>query len=469
MTQRREAAPAPGLLEAFAQEFDRLLTKWNQREGFRRYLEGLLLPAERNKTLTGLANTTPGAGAQEARAQSLQWFLSESNWDEAAVNERRRELLRQAPHMAPDAEGVLVIDETGDVKDGIHTAHVGRQYLGNVGKIDNGVVSVSSLWANERIYYPLEVMPYTPAAWFPRGRSDPAFRSKLTIAVELVKQAVAWHWPFKAVVADSFYGEDAAVREGLQQLDVGYVMALKPSHSWWHSISKPGSLDEVARATPWQASASGAWQAVERAFRDGHRERGWALEIKAGPYGPKRRERAVVVTTDPRTLPELSTWYLVTNLPEKNKPRAPRGPRSGAGLAEVVRLYSLRAWVEQSYKQVKTMLGWAHYQVRSSRAIQRHWILVYCAFTFCWWQAAQSSATDGWVGDPALQPSSQRPPTTPPGEKKSRRSLGPSRSRSVVARRAPAGAQLAGAGDHAQALLARLLAVAPAARVARST
>ena len=53
MTQRREKTPAPGLLEAFAQEFDPLFTKWNQREGFRRYLEGLLLPAERNKTLTG--------------------------------------------------------------------------------------------------------------------------------------------------------------------------------------------------------------------------------------------------------------------------------------------------------------------------------------------------------------------------------------------------------------------------------
>ena len=71
MTQRREATPAPGLLEAFAHVFDPLFSKLNQRESFRRYLEGVLLPAERNKTLTGLANTAPGVGAQEARAQSL--------------------------------------------------------------------------------------------------------------------------------------------------------------------------------------------------------------------------------------------------------------------------------------------------------------------------------------------------------------------------------------------------------------
>ena len=62
--------------------------------------------------------------------------------------------------------GVLVIDETGDRKDGHKTAHVGRQYLANLGKIDNGAVSVTSLWADERVYYPLEVEPYTPAAYF---------------------------------------------------------------------------------------------------------------------------------------------------------------------------------------------------------------------------------------------------------------------------------------------------------------
>ena len=466
MTLRREVTPAPGLLEAFAQEFDAVFTKWNQREGFRRYLEGLLLPAERNKTLTGLANAAPGTGAQEARAQSLQWFLSESNWDEVAVDERRRAVLRQARNTAPNAEGVLVIDETGDVKAGTHTAHVGRQYLGSVGKIDNGVVSVSSLWANERVYYPLEVVPYTPAAWFARGPSDPAFRTKLTIAAALVKQAVAWHWPFKAVVADSFYGEDATLRASLQQLEVGYVLALKPSHSWWHAQNEPGSLDEVARATPWRATRPGAWQAVERVFRDGHRERWWALEVTVGPYSPQRRERAVVVTTDPQTLPELSTWYLVTNLPVRNKPSATHGPRRGASVAEVVRLYGLRAWVEQSYKQVKTTLGWAQYQVRNSRAIQRHWILIYCAFTFCWWQAAQPPSSESWVGDPALALASPRSAVQVTGEKKSR--LHSSPARTVVAQRAQASAQLAGTGDYAQALLARLLTSAPATCATRT-
>jgi hypothetical protein len=55
-----------------------------------------------------------------------------------------------------------------------------------------------------------------------------------------------------------------------------------------------------------------------------------------------------------------------------------------ANLAEVVRLDGLRTWVEQGYKQVKGELGWADFQVRSDRAIRRHWTLVCCAFSFCW-------------------------------------------------------------------------------------
>ena len=148
MTRRYPVSPAPGLLEDYAQCFDELFGARAQRHSFRRYLEGLLLPAERNKTLTALANTEPLAGAQRKEAQSLQWFLSESRWDPKEVNERRLELMVDESATAPREEGVLVIDEHGDRKWGKHTAHMGRQWLANIDKTDNGVVSVTSLWAD---------------------------------------------------------------------------------------------------------------------------------------------------------------------------------------------------------------------------------------------------------------------------------------------------------------------------------
>ena len=68
----------------------------------------------------------------------------------------------------------------------------------------------------------------------------------------------------------------------------------------------------------------------------------------------------MVATTDPARLPGHSSWYLLTNLPRPASRRAQQ-----ANLAEVVRLYGLRNWVEQGYKQVKGELGWADFQVRS--------------------------------------------------------------------------------------------------------
>jgi len=197
MTKRIEIAPAPEPLEAYARHFDALLGKSNQREEFRRYLEGLLLPSERQKTLTGLVNTEPEVGAQQPRAQKLQWFLSESTWDERQVQAERLTLLREDPATAPSTDGVLVIDETGDRKDGQHPAHVGRQYLANLGKIDNGVVSVTSLWADERVYYPVDVEPYTPAHHFEKGKEDPQFRTKLKITVELGAEQCKHTSPFE--------------------------------------------------------------------------------------------------------------------------------------------------------------------------------------------------------------------------------------------------------------------------------
>jgi hypothetical protein len=397
MTRRLSVEPAPGPLEDYAARFDDLFRARAQREGFRRYLEGLLLPAERNKTLTTLANTEPMAGAQRREAQSLQWFLSESGWDQEQMNERHLELLFEEPLTAPNTQGVLVIDEHGDRKWGKKTAHVGKQWLANIGKTENGVVSVSSLWADEGVYYPLEVELYTPSHHFEGARNNPKFRTKLKIAQELVQCSVQTGVPFRAVVADSFYGEDEDFKQLLRGLGVGYVLALKESHSWWHKEGQIGALWEAAEAAGGKnAEQPGQWSKVVRTFRDGREEEWWALEVEAGPYSPntkKAHRRVLVVTTDPERLPRLGTWlgtwYLTTNLPAPSD-RCEQQTHSSdllapASVAEVVRLFGLRMWVEQSYKQVKHALGWSQYQVRSDLAIRRHWQLVCLAFSFCWW------------------------------------------------------------------------------------
>ena len=379
------------------------------------------------------------------------------------VNTQRLHLLRADPVSAPDDHGVLVIDETGDRKDGHKTAHVGRQYLANLGKTDNGVVSVSSLWADERVYYPLEVEPYTPAYWFAQGKADPAFRTKPQLALTLVERAVTQQWPFRAVVADAFYGENPTFRMGLSPLKVGYVLGLKPSHCWWHRDEDVGSLAEVAEAADWAGpQRPGAWEQVIRTFRDGHDEVWWALDVIAGPYGPPKHQRAIVVTTDPGQLPGVTTWYLLTNLPAPGSERAATSWLTPASLAEIVRLYGLRMWVEQSYKHVKHALGWAEYQVRSDVAMRRHWMLVWCAFSFCWWHLGQGAQTRaGWMPEGTAPGTESGEPRAEAEREKKAGGHRQTATARVLASSIAAGAGVVGAVDHARAVLARVVAAAP--------
>ncbi|MFI1338086.1 transposase [Streptomyces sp. NPDC020845] len=205
MTARRPCPPAPGPLEKYAARFDDLFFSLAQRRGFREYLTGLLAPRERNKTITCLAGAEPVAGAGLPGVQRLQFFLSESPWEAEQVNDRRLELLREESATAPYDGGVIVIDDSGDRKDGTATAHVGRQWLGRLGKTDNGTVTVTTVWTDGRVYYPLDATPYTPAHHFARGRSDPAFRTKPQPAAHLAARGKEAGFGCRAVVADCAY------------------------------------------------------------------------------------------------------------------------------------------------------------------------------------------------------------------------------------------------------------------------
>ncbi|WP_432190431.1 IS701 family transposase [Streptomyces sp. Tue6028] len=407
MTKRLPCPPAPGPLEAYAVRFDDLFGTLAQRRGFREYLAGLLLPWDRNKTLTCLAGVEPVAGAQHAAVQRLQFFLSESTWSQEAVNARRLELLLADPATAPHPGGVLVVDDSGDRKDGTATAHVGKQYLGSVGKIDRGVVTVTTCWADERVYYPVHACPYTPAHHFPRGKNDPGFRTKLQIAADLAARAKAAGLVFRAVAADCAYGDQDSFRSDLHSAGLPFVMALKPRHGTW-SYGRAHTPVDAARLLTWQdAEHPGDWSRIERTFRDGHTATWWAAEASLGWWGPDGNVRLVVATADPATLPAKATWYLATDLPRPGSPRVAESPYPPAALAEIVRIYGLRHWVEQSYKQVKDELGWADFQVRSDAAIRRHQALVNCAFSFCW---------NTWFAPPSPLPADQLPgPGAPPG------------------------------------------------------
>jgi SRSO17 transposase len=255
-------------------------------------VQGLLLPRDRNKTLTGLVGTEPVVGAQAAPVQRLQFFLSESSWDPAAVNRRRLQTLWTEDELRPHAGGVLIVDDSGARKAGSHTAHVGRQYLGSISKIDNGIVAVTTVWADERVYYPLQYAPYTPASRLPNGTADPAFRTKPQLAAELIAQAQSAGVSFRAIVVDCFCGDHLGFVEALETARLPYVLALKPNKGTWAPAEDAHTPQEAAQELRWQSpEAPGDWTPVRRHFRDGHEETWWAAELRLGGRGPDQRQR----------------------------------------------------------------------------------------------------------------------------------------------------------------------------------
>ena len=286
MTARRSCPPAPGPLEDYAQRFDALFSSLAQRRGLRDYLQGLLLPRDRNKTLTGLAGAEPIIGAQHREVQRLQWFLSESAWDHEQVNDRRVAAAVRGPGHRPPRWG-----RAGDRRhrrpQGRHqaTAHVARQYLGSVGKIDNGIVAVTSLWADERCYWPVHAVPYTPASRLPGGERDPGFQTKPQLAVELVRGAQQAGIGFRAVVADCVYGDNPGFTKRSGAAGIPFVLALKPRKGTWAPAEasphpdRGGQRARLAQPFLARAVAAGRPPLPRRPHRDlvGGRRPAWRL------------------------------------------------------------------------------------------------------------------------------------------------------------------------------------------------
>ena len=175
-----------------------------------------------------------------------------------------------------------------------------------------------------------------------------------------------------AVVADCVYGENPKLEGRLRAAKIRYVLALRPSHGTWQAVDDPAHPPAF---TPAEAAARLPLKRWRRLVLTGSRGRPlvrYVAELELGPcYGPARGTRLIAVTADPTALKPEPAWFMATNLSVAE-----------ADAAEVYRIYRLRDWIEHYYKPAKHELGWADFQVRSEKAIVRHWQLVMLAFTF---------------------------------------------------------------------------------------
>jgi SRSO17 transposase len=455
---RRPRKPTPPTTEAidqFCASFDDLFARYEERRALRQYLIGLLLPREHNKTLVELASIVP-----DTNRQALHHFMHDAPWDGEALNRRRLQQWQAHPYLGPHAGGVLILDETGDPKRGHRIVLAAQQYLGKLGHVASGVVAVTSQWTDGTRHVPVGVKPYRPASRLPKGRKDPAFHTKPALAWQLIEEARAAGIPFRLVVADSIYGENADLEAKLFVATIPYVMGLKPSHGTWQQVDDPANPPAF---TPAEAAARlplDAWERTVRFDTHGKELVRYVVELELGPsYGPTKSVRLIAATLDPVHLKPESTWYLATSL-----------PLAQVSAEQVYEIYRLRDWIEHYYKPVKHELGWADYQMRPERAIVRHWQLVMLAYTF--------SLLVGALPEEALSPPvTAAPPTdtvdapqgpSAGGKIRASRASSPGRGTHRVEPDAAAGAGMALPLGSAAALLEALVVSRPTARAGRA-
>ena len=354
--------PEP-LLETFFEKFDSLWSRPNQRRGFRAYTLGLLSEAHR-KNIEAM-NTKMIAPDY----QSLHHFLTETPWDAQEVNRRRLDLLLGHRRTAPRSEGVLVIDDSGVPKRGRHTEGVKRQYIGQLGKVANGQVFVTSHYADLRRHWPVDILPYVPDVWLEKGKEDPEFQTKIDLALTLIDRWVAQGQPLRAVVADNGYGSNPAFIRALEDRELPYVVELKPSQRIFARLA--GDLDSHEHRLKEALSLLGPsdFRPARPPSADGTDREVYvaSLKLKIKKFTGKRR--VVVVTTQPEdpASDENLRWLLTNVVQFRND--------------TVARLYALRNWIEVFYREAKDDLGAGQYQVRDLTSILRHWQMVFVTYS----------------------------------------------------------------------------------------
>jgi SRSO17 transposase len=277
--------------------------------------------------------------------QSLHHFLRDSPWDVAQVRAIRLHLIRQQIGIRPIS---FCIDETGDVKKGQTTDYVAKQYIGNLGKTENGMVSVNAYAVVENITYPLLFKIYKPKS---RLKPNDEYQSKPQLAVQRIQEIQALGFVIERVLADSLYGESAAVISRLEKLSLPYIVAIRSNH---------GVL-----MTKGQRVRYNRWRAYEQPLSERSSERRYIREII---FGHRRKVRYYQITKGSTEEPDKAdSWFIMTNL-------------GGDILLSVATQYSLRMWIEYGFKQVKHELGWHDYRLTDYNSIERWWEIVFCAY-----------------------------------------------------------------------------------------
>lgn len=333
------------------------------------FLDGLL-GDERRKTgwMRAEAAGDPGPWRQQA-------ILGRGRWDADGLRDIVREYVVET--LAAD-DAVLVIDETGFLKQGKASCGVARQYTGSAGKITNCQIGVFATYVSARGHAFIDRALYLPKNW----TGDPArlvaahvpeavaFATKPALAVQMIQRALAAEVPFSWVAADAVYGV-GDVEQTLRRACKGYVLGVKSDHRFGSWAGKPvvaGTAQEIARDLEpevWQRLSAGEGT-------KGARLHDWAYcelaDLDADEYDETQSglwTRGLLIR---RNISDGDLAFFTTWCP------------AGTGIQTLLAVEGHRWAIEDSFETAKNELGLDHNETRSWHGWHRHVSLVMLAF-----------------------------------------------------------------------------------------
>jgi SRSO17 transposase len=362
-----------------------------QMKQSRIYVQGLLGDLSR-KTTERIALE------QGVNVRTLQYFMGQSPWPTEPVLAIHQQLVGET---LGEADGVMLVDESGLVKQGEHSAGVAAQYCGAVGKVANCQVGVYLGYVSRRGYSLVDSQLFVPERWFDPDYgelrqetgmpTELTFQTKPQIGLDLLTQAVARDAiPFRWVAADSLYGDSTAFRDGVAALGKEFFVEVSCDTQVWcdqprvwvppragrqgrlptrlrrHPSSQPPQrVDTLALAIP-----QAAWV---------------RMTIKEGSKGPLVCDFACLRIIEARDgLPGDELWLVIRrNLsdPTQVKYYLCNSP-ADLPVTELVRLSALRWPIEILFEESKGEVGFDHYELRSWLGWHHHMTLSILAHHF---------------------------------------------------------------------------------------
>jgi SRSO17 transposase len=373
-------AAMPPCFERWCQRFDDVFTHKAQKREFRHYLGGLLGESER-KNLFQMASN-----AIEVTYHRLHHFLTEAPWSSSQVNERRLEIMNKCSQTRISRGFSLIIDDSGHRKSGNFTAGVGRQYIGEIGKTDNGIVVVTTHLYDGRKSLPLDIELYQHADSLAEGKQDPLFEKKPELAIKLIDKTLNRKYQPGIVIVDAGYGNNTTFLSQLEKRQLKYLGGLAKNRKVivndFQEIQKTIRLDELAQTLPQEAFTEIKLELEKPKTL-------WVVTLEVEMSGLTGKRNIAIVMNASTFSEATDIDYFITNI--SSSIITPQW---------IVDTYSQRNWVEVFYREAKGWLGLKEYQVRDKRSLLRHFILVFCAYTFILWHQMTGGLRRRWSNKP---------------------------------------------------------------------